>query len=109
MFPNLFFFFPFWGWLDHEFLRPEKKKNYPWDDNKSSPTQVTVTNPLEIPEINTWSFEHLWLGNFGLLGCPCYEMVRTDQWQLFRLLISKWDIFGVKNIYMGYIGGEITY
>ena len=25
----------------------------------NSPRKVTVTNPLEIPEINTWSFEHL--------------------------------------------------
>lgn len=66
-----------------------------------SPSQVTVTNPLEIPEINTWSFEHRpWLGIFfdcldvpgGKLGW--ISMVRTDQWELFHLLISKWDILG---------------
>ena len=77
MFPNLFFL-PVLV-LDHQFLAARKKKNLGWQKIHHE-LQVTVTNPLEIPEINTWSFEHLWLGNFGLLGCPCYEMVRTDQW-----------------------------
>jgi len=72
--------------MDHEFLAARQKKKTLDDDKIHHELQVTVTNPLEIPEINTWSFEHLWLGNFGLLGCPWWEvdgwisMVRTDQW-----------------------------
>lgn len=64
-----------------------------------------MTNPLKIPEINTWSFEHLWLGNFWIcLDVPGGKLGWMD-------LNGEDGMNGSYFAYlkMGYIWGEITY